>query len=79
MSAVISYLSENMNSPPNDDLRFWNFVLLNHKLKKQKWQCSHNIDMNPTYLIYSKRFPDAATSLNTDFYNEDDGFFPMHC
>ena len=37
-----------MKSPPNDDFRFYNFVLLNQKLKKQKWQCSQNLDLNPT-------------------------------
>ena len=34
------YLSENMN--------FDIFVLLNQKAKKQKWQCSENLDLNLT-------------------------------
>ena len=43
------YSSKNMNfPPPHDDFRFWNFVLLNQKLKKQKLQCSQNFDLNPT-------------------------------
>ena len=37
-----------MNSSLNDDFRYQNFVLLNQKLKKQKWQCSQNLDFNPT-------------------------------
>ena len=44
-------LGENMNFALNDDFRFWNFVLLNQKFKKQKWQCSQNLDLNPTYGI----------------------------
>ena len=41
-----------MNSPPNDDFRLSlrNFVLLHQKLKKQKWQCSQSLDLNPTYV-----------------------------
>ena len=42
------YLSEDMNSPPNSDFRFWNFAILNQKIKKQKWQCSQDLDLNPT-------------------------------
>ena len=41
-------LGEKMNSSLNDDFRYQNFVLLNQKLKKQKWQCSQNLDLNPT-------------------------------
>ena len=41
-------VGEKMNSAPNDDFRFWNFGVLNQKLNKQKWQCSQNLDLNPT-------------------------------
>ena len=46
--------SENMNSPPNDDFRFWNFHLLNQKLKKQKLQSSQNLDLNQTCVSITK-------------------------
>ena len=36
-------LGENINSPSNDVVIFWNFVLLNQKLEKQKWQCSKTL------------------------------------
>ena len=32
-------------------LEFWHFVLFNQKLKNQKWQCSQNLDLNPTFVI----------------------------
>ena len=44
-------LGENINTASNEDLEFWHFVLFNQKLKKQKWQCSQNLDFNPTFVI----------------------------
>ena len=38
---------EKKNSPPNDDFRSLNFVPGNKKVTK-KWQCSQNLDLNPT-------------------------------
>ena len=38
------YFNENMNFRTNDDFRFWNIVLLNQKLKKQKY--NQNLDLN---------------------------------
>ena len=33
---------------PHRIFRFWNFVLLNQKFRKQKRQCSQKIDLNPS-------------------------------
>ena len=45
-------LDRNMNSPPIVHFRFPNFVLRKEKSKKEKWQCSQNLGLNPTYVQY---------------------------
>ena len=46
-------LNGEMNSPPSDHLRFCIFALGKKKLKKQKRQCSQNLDLNPACGISS--------------------------
>ena len=41
-------LDRNTNSPPIAHCRFSNVVLGKGKSKKEKWQCSQNLDLNPT-------------------------------
>ena len=50
------YLSENMNSPLNHGF-------LNQKLKKQKRQCSQNLDLNPTCEIWDICAEDHCISV----------------
>ena len=41
-------MDRNGNSPPIAHLRFVNAVFGNQKCKKEKWQCSQNLDLNLT-------------------------------
>ena len=45
-------LDDNNNFSPNAQFWFWNFILRNQKLKKEKWHCSQNVDLNPTCVFY---------------------------
>ena len=40
-------LDRNLNSPPIAHFRFPNCVLRKEKSKKEKWQCSQNLKLNP--------------------------------
>ena len=46
------HLDRNTNFPPSAHFRFPNVVLRKEKLKKEKWQCSQNLKLNPTYVTY---------------------------
>ena len=37
------------NSSLNAHFKISNFLLRNQKFKKEKWSCSQNLDLNPTY------------------------------
>ena len=34
-------------------LKFSNFIIRNQKEKKEKWQCSQNLNLNPTYVVWT--------------------------
>ena len=42
-------LDKNMNSPPIAHCRFPNVLLRKEKSKKERWQCSQNLELNLTY------------------------------
>ena len=45
------HLNGKIKSSQNAHFRFSILVLLNQKLKKEKWQCSQNLDLNPTFVL----------------------------
>ena len=45
------HLKRNTNSPPIVHFRFVNVVFGNEKSKKEKWQSSQNLDLNPTCVL----------------------------
>ena len=44
-------LDRKVNSPPTAYFRFSNVVLRKEKSKKETWQGSQNLDLNPTCVI----------------------------
>ena len=55
-------------SSPNTHFRFSNFVLLNRKLKKEKWQYIQNLDLNPTYVLEAQTYMSSFRSFETYYH-----------
>ena len=49
-------LDRNMNSPPIAHFRFPNIVLRTEKSQKEKWKCSQNLELNPTWLSITEGY-----------------------
>ena len=54
----------NMNSPLIAHFRFSNVVLRKEKSKKEKWQCSQNLDLNPIFANFDANFVETEPVYN---------------